>query len=378
MQQTILALLGITIGVASVVCMISVGESAKEKTVESIKAMGTDILTGTTERNFSAGRVLDKDILKESDVGKMSRENRFIIASAPRMDSFLPVRSKDNSINLNVFGINGNFNFINKLKIKFGRKITNFDMDKNFCVLGEEVAEQLFGKVSKQLLGKEIYLNRDKFKILGIYQKAKYVTFAENFNESVFIPIKRAEVLFKTKQISSFKAKIQDNYSAEKAKAKLQDFFFNRLQLPVNIQTQEMLIRQAEEQTKTSTNVLIATAAISLIVGGIGVMNLMLVSIKERKREIGIRRSCGANKFHIEVQFLAEALILALIGGIIGVMLGIISSFTVAFYADWKAIIPISSIFLSFTVSLLIGVVFGYFPAKKAANMEIINALRMD
>jgi putative ABC transport system permease protein len=232
--------------------------------------------------------------------------------------------------------------------------------------------------VSGKIIGKHIYIKRHKFSVIGVYEKNKYVTFADNPNESAFMHIQKAELVFGTRKISNFKAKIREGYPAEQAKRNIQDYFMNRNKLMVNVETQEMLIKQAEEQARTSSNVLIATAAISLIVGGIGIMNLMLISIKERRREIGIRRSCGAQKSHIAVQFLSEAVILSLIGGISGVIAGIVVSLIIAFFAKWNPIIPVSSIFLSFTVSLLTGVIFGYMPAKRAAAIEIIDALKME
>jgi putative ABC transport system permease protein len=377
--QTILALLGITIGVAAVVCMISVGESAKEKALAGLKALGTDIITGSEQQ---AGKektkgLQDKYILKAEDVQKMANENRIVTSVAARIDGFTSVGREGSFRDATVFGITGSFNNINKLKIKFGRKIEDFDMEQNYCVLGYDLALQIFGKAGKSIIGKDVYAKRHKFIVIGVYEKLEY-KLSDNFNEAMFIPIKKATIVFETKKLSNFKAKIRENYPTEKAKIKLMSYFIQRTNLSIKLDTQEMLIKQAEEQSKTASKTLIATAAISLIVGGIGIMNLMLISIKERRREIGIRRSCGADRMVIMVQILSESVFLSLIGGAAGIIIGVLSSLGIAFFANWKTIIPLTSVFLSFFVSTAIGIIFGYIPARNAAKMEIIDALRME
>ncbi|MCX5814525.1 MAG: ABC transporter permease [Proteobacteria bacterium] len=378
--QTILALLGITIGVAAVVCMISVGESAKEKALAGLKALGTDIITGSEQQ---AGKekvkgLQDKYILKAEDVQKMVNENNIITSVAARIDGFASVGREGVFRDVTVLGITGSFNSINKLKIKFGRKIEEFDMEQNYCVLGYELASQIFGKAGRGgIIGKDVYVKRHKFTVIGVYEKLEY-KLTDNFNEAMFIPIQKAAIVFETKKLTNFKAKIREDYPTEKAKAKLISYFTRRTNLSMNLDTQEMLIKQAEEQSKTASKTLIATAAISLIVGGIGIMNLMLISIKERRREIGIRRSCGADRMVIMIQILSESVFLSLIGGTAGIIIGVISSLGIAVVANWKTIIPVTSIFLSFFVSMAIGVIFGYIPARNAAKMEIIDALRME
>ncbi|MBF0458236.1 MAG: ABC transporter permease [Nitrospirae bacterium] len=377
--QTFIALLGILVGVASVVGMFSIGESAKEKSLAGLKALGTDVITGSMQQsNTVMRRYLDTDILKASDVVKMSTDNKFILTSAPRISNFTTVSHSGTVSNANIAGITDKFDILYKQTIKLGRRLTQFDMEKNYCVLGYDIAGKLFGKVSDKITGKSINIKRSKFVVVGIYEKNKYFNSSDNLNECVFIPIRQAELLFESKKLTNFKAKIKEGFSADKAKVTIQDYFVRRLGLSVNVETQEMLIKQAEEQSKTSSNVLLATASISLIVGGIGIMNLMLVSVKERKREIGIRRACGAERSHIVTQFLSEAVILSTIGGILGIILGIIISLAISIFADWRPIIPLNSIVISFAASLLIGMAFGYMPARKASKIEIIDAMKME
>ncbi|MBF0467064.1 MAG: ABC transporter permease [Nitrospirae bacterium] len=376
--QTFIAILGVLVGVTAVVCMFSVGESAKEKSLEGLRALGTDIITGSTQQNVLTRRYLDSEIMKADDVAAMLHDNGFIINAAPRINNFIPVLYSGTLVNSNVVGITHAFDSINKMNILYGRPLTDFDMERNFCVLGFVLAQKFFNKPSGAILGKSINLKRHQFIIVGIYRKTDYATYADNLNESVFIPIRQAELMFETKRITNFKAKVNEGFPSEKAKNMIQNYFIRRFALPVNIETQEMLIRQAEEQSKTSSNALIATASISLVVGGIGIMNLMLVSIRERKREIGIRRACGAERSHITIQFLSEAIILSAVGGGAGVVLGIIISLVIAFIARWKLIIPFSSIYISIAASVFTGMVFGYVPAKRASKMEIIDAMKMD
>jgi len=362
--RSCLTILGIVIGIGSVIALISIGQGAQSSIEEKIQSIGS---------NFTKE---DADAIREID---------FIQAVAPEILKRYQVIAKGANTNTSVIGTVPSYTQVKNLEIEIGSFISeqNIRSLSKVAVLGPTTRDDLFGENSNPV-GQKIRINRVDFTIIGITQ-AKGGTGWGSQDDMVFIPLFTVQrFLSGDDYVSTINIQVQD----EEFMTVVQDEITNLLLIRHNIADPQMadfsIMNQADiletmtEITDTLTIFLGAIAGISLVVGGIGIMNMMLTTVTERTREIGLRKAIGAKNKDISAQFLIEAVILTLIGGIIGVIFGWLISFGISSFAGINTSVSGWSIILAFGVSAMIGIGFGYYPAKRAASLNPIEALRYE
>ena len=375
--RSALALAGIVIGVGSVITMISIGEIARETSRAEFEALGTDIVT---IGNVDGASVAPGRSIVLADALLLADSVPSILEVAPRIelhDRFLYAgRELGQGM---VHGVTKSFARINRLELAQGRFISHLDRHRHFCVLGAGVANAMRRAGATRVVGGTIAMMGRLFTVTGVLREA-----AENFalpfqvkaNSSVFIPISTARRIRPHIGIDVIVARTDAGIHYSLVTRDVQEWFrarWEKLELVVTSPTQ--LVEQQEAQMRIMTLLLAATGSISLIVGGIGVMNVMLVSVTERRREIGVRRALGARRRDIQNQFLVESGILCAAGGILGVALGTAGTWTICQFTEWDFFVSMSATAIGICVSSAIGIVFGFQPASQAARVDPIVAL---
>jgi len=378
-QRTILALIGIIIGIGSVIAMVSTGKIVEQETLRQFKEMGTDILT-VRKGGGRGGR-------QESYLKKIKLEQALnipahcpsISSSAPFIQASMQIKYKGKQIYSPCIGVTHSFKDLNKINVEKGRFISDLDHFSPFCTIGKELAEKLAKLGLSDPIGKKIKANDYLFTIIGILENVPTGGMRPyGINDGIMIPITTASRSVENAEINDITIRMKPNVHHTTAKKELTAYFRKVLGIDLDIYSAEELIERMEEQMKLFTLLLGAIGSISLVVGGVGVMNVMLVSVSERRKEIGIRRALGAKTGDIQSQFLVESMILSLIGGIIGINLGILSSYIISHFSNWHFLVSYSAILLGVGVSSVVGIFFGFYPARSASKLDPITALRSD
>ena len=376
--RSALALTGIVIGVGSVITMISTGEIARETARAKFEALGTDIVT---IGNVDGASVAPGRSIVLADALLLADSVASIVEAAPRIELhdtfFYAGRELDRGI---VHGVTRSFARLNRLELAQGRFISHLDRHRHFCVLGAGVANAMRRAGATRVVGETIAMMGRLFTVAGVLREApeSYALPVQvKANGSVFIPISTARRIRPDTGIDVIVARTDAGIHYSRVTRDVQEWFrarWKNLELAITSPTQ--LVEQQEAQMRIMTLLLAATGSISLIVGGIGVMNVMLVSVAERRREIGIRRALGARRHDIQNQFLVESVILCAAGGILGVALGTAGTWTVCRFAEWDFFVSMGATASGLCVSSAIGIVFGFQPASEAARVDPIVALQ--
>jgi putative ABC transport system permease protein len=380
-----LTILGIVIGITAVIAMLSIGEGAKSQIAQSVESLGSNMLTvfpGIIQPGrgiVSAGRGTAQS-LKMRDV-KVIKEIEGVKVVSPEVSRrFQIVSSIGKNINSLVLGVIPEYLIVRNSKVQNGKFFQENDLNR-VAVLGPTVAEDLFGE--KDPIGKTIRINKINFKVIGVLEPKGSAGFM-NPDEVVLVPlIVMQKILTGSEYLSQIAVQVESSNLIESLKEEIIQVLLKEHKVSADnpdfsvIASQEFL-NTFNSLINTMTIFLASIAAISLIVGGIGIMNMMLTSVTERIREIGLRKAIGAKKREILMQFLIESVILTLIGGIFGIILGSLISIAVSKFANITSEVSLYSIFLSLTFSSLVGIIFGYWPAKRAAELDPIVALRYE
>jgi len=370
--RSLLTMLGVIIGVSAVIAATSFAEGSTQKVTSSIQSLGTNLVQVMITGRNSNRKVTYADMRKFQD------ENSDVIGSmAPSISGSVTVKYGDKSESTTVLGTSPEYEDIKSVHAKSGRFLTAMDIDYNLktALIGTTVANELFPGANP--LNKKIEINGMAFTVVGVLEeRASSQTGTED--DQVIIPVTVATRLTKNANIGNFliQASTADtvNTAVDRTTTYLTKVYKNTNAFRVFNQAQ--ILSTLNTVTGTMMVILGGIAAISLIVGGIGIMNIMLVSVTERTREIGIRKSIGAKKKNILTQFLIEALMITGIGGIIGILLGLaVIKFIIGGFKITTEVYSIKWIMISFSISLVIGVIFGIYPARKAANLNPIDAL---
>lgn len=388
-MRTFLTMLGIIIGVASVIAMLAIGEGSKESIQKQISSLGTNTLmiwpsassTGGVRMEAGTSQRLTIDDVKA--IADRCASVQYITPQA-RTSGQLIVGSQN--WRTSVFGVYPEYFEIRNLKIVNG---TSFSMSDDrssakVCVIGQTIVENLFGENSDPV-GKVMRINKIPFKVVGVIEEKGQNAFGQDQDDIVIAPFTTVQrrmmaVTYVQSMLASAKSEPQISVATEEITELLKERHkLGPSEEPdFTIRTQSELANTASATSQVLTVLLASIASISLLVGGIGIMNIMLVSVTERTREIGIRMSVGARGRDVLLQFLIEALMISLIGGLLGIALGIISSDTIAGLMKWPVTITAQSIAMSFLFSSAIGIFFGWYPARKAARLNPIEALRYE
>jgi len=380
-----LTILGIIIGITAVIAMLSIGEGAKKQIAQSIESLGSNILTvfpGIIQPGrgiVSAGRGSAQNLkMKDAEAIK---EIEGVEAVSPEISRrFQIISSAGKNTNSLVIGVVPEYLTIRNSKIQNGSFFQENNLNK-VAVLGPTVVEDLFG--SEDPIGKTIRINKVSFKVIGVLEPKGSAGFM-NPDEVVLVPLTvMQKILTGSEYLSQIAVQAESSDLIESLKEEITQVLLKQHKLsPDNpdfsVITSQEFLNTFNSLINTMTIFLASIAAISLVVGGIGIMNMMLTSVTERIKEIGLRKAIGAKKREILLQFLIEAVILTLIGGIFGIILGSLISIGVSKFANITSQVSLYSIFLSLSFSSLVGIIFGYLPAKRAAELDPIIALRYE
>ena len=387
-MRSFLTMLGIIIGVSAVIAMLAIGQGAEFSVEQQINSLGTNVLIvlpGTQQTGgvrVGAGSVTT---LTEDDAGAIQRECPAVALVSPGTRSGGQVIAGNLNWATSIEGTGSDYLEIRQWKVSYGDFYTDQDVKSaaKVCVLGKTVADNLFPDASP--VDQNIRIRNVPFKVLGVLEKKGQNALGQDQDDIILAPYTTV-----AKRLSWFpyirqvlvSATSQSNISV--AQEQIAELLRMRHKIApydpddFTIRNQADLANAATATTDVLTILLASIASVSLLVGGIGIMNIMLVSVTERTREIGIRMSVGARGRDILTQFLIEALVLSLVGGIAGMLLGVTGSSVISKMAKWPTIVTGFSIFLSFGFSIAVGVFFGFYPAKKAALLNPIDALRYD
>ncbi len=378
-QRSILALLGIVIGIGSVIALVSTGALAQRETLRQFMEMGTDIISIQLEQGRGEQSGAPSGFGLE-EVLVLPERLPVIRSVAPYASAFGELRREGQRISIPLLGVTESFVELNKLELDQGRFISDLDVLMTHAVLGGNLAKRLVEQNMAVSVGEHVYFDNRKLNVAGILRPAAMGAMRPyEASEGLMLPITTVLRISPQNAIRTVMARLEPGVTASQATAEVQAYFAS-LPRPkqIRITSPEQIIEHMERQSRMFTLLLGAIGSISLVVGGVGVMNVMLVSVSERRREIGIRRALGAQKRDIQWQFLIESVLLSLVGGILGIIIGVGASYGIAHYSGWQFELVHGALLLGVGVSAAVGIFFGYYPARQAAALNPIQALRAE
>ncbi|MRR56917.1 MAG: FtsX-like permease family protein [Deltaproteobacteria bacterium] len=388
-MRSFLTTLGIIIGIAAVIAMVAIGTGASRIISDQIASIGSNILLVLPGSRTSGGLRLGSGItptLTYDDAKAISRECPSVAVTAPIVRGAAQVVFGNMNWSTAVMGITPEYLTVRDWPVVEGRSLSQSDVEgttKN-CLIGRTVADNLFG--SEDPVGKIVRVKKIPFTVVGVMDRKGRSPQGSDQDDIVFVPLRTAQrKLFGSQfpnSVGSIMIQAKSEQELGRAEEQVNDLLTQRHRIGTSrevdftVRNLSELLDVAEQSSKAMSLLLGAVASISLIVGGIGIMNIMLVSVTERTREIGIRMAIGAKERDILLQFLTEAVLLTLIGGIIGMLLGIGGAKLVSAVFDWPTLISFQAIAMAFGFSGAVGIFFGFYPARKAASLNPIEALR--
>ncbi len=389
-MRTGLATLGIIIGIGSVIALISLGQASQKSVQNQIQSLGSNLLTimpgAQRSGNVrSATGTITSLTYDDAKAIISSYQITTVKNVSPEYSRRAQVVAGRNNTNTQIIGVTPAYAEVRKVSVSSGSFITQRDVDASdkVAVLGPQVVSDLFGEGTNPL-GQNIRINSQSFRVTGV-TTSKGGTGFQNQDDMIFVPLTTAQkIIFGATNVSSISIEAKSAEVMTQAQDQVGYLLLatHRISDPsqtdFSILSQNDILSTASSVTSTFTALLSGIAAISLIVGGIGIMNIMLVTVTERTREIGLRKALGAKKKIITYQFLLESIILTGAGGILGMIFGILTSLITAHFIGLPFTISLSSIGLAIGVSGIIGILFGWYPANKAANLQPIEALRYE
>lgn len=388
-MRTSLSVLGIIIGIGSVIALMTLGQASQKSVEERIQSLGSNLLTispVSTQSGFLRGAPNDAKTLTYKDLKEIEKSERITTIEnvAASYSSRSQITFGENNMNVSIIGTTEKYFSLRSIEVEYGDTITQKDINavSKVAVIGPGIVEGLFPNTPNPI-GQNIRINGNSFTVIGITKSKGSGMMGSD--ESVFVPLTTAQkILFGVNHVSNIYVSAKSEELMDGAMNQLGFFLLelHGLKTPddadFEITSQEDILETVNEVTGTFTTLLTGIAAISLVVGGIGIMNIMLVTVTERTREIGIRKALGAKRRTITTQFLVESIVLTLIGGVLGVIVGVGVSILITKTMDLPTVISIPSIILAVGVSCLIGIIFGWYPAHRASKLSPIEALRYE
>jgi putative ABC transport system permease protein len=389
LSRTALTMLGIIIGITSVISMLAVGNGSQQSIQNSVSALGSNLLTVTSSAQRTGlvgGAGGSGNTLTQGDVTAIRTDPSMtsVAAVSPEYSQNEQVVTSTSNENVTVTGVEPDYATVHDYQADIGNFITqdNVDSQNKVAVLGPDTATTLFG--TTDVIGQTIRINKLIFNVVGV-TKAKGSNGVQNSDDAVFIPLSTAQkIIFGQSNLRTIVVQVADSTQMDVVQTELDNLLRVRHKIAAT-GTEDFTIRNSTTTLSTLTSVtsvfttlLASISGISLLVGGIGIMNIMIVTVTERTKEIGLRKAIGAKNDSILSQFLVESVILTFSGGVIGVLLGYLVSYVLTVTKIQTADVSLNSVFLSVGISVLIGVAFGIYPAYKAAQLSPIEALKYE
>lgn len=380
--RSLLALLGILVGTASVVAMVSGGELATNEAIKQFKTLGTDLLAvtiseGAKDEQKTSRNQSNLTLELSNQLGTVDKN---ILDVAPYTQFYNPTEFEGHSITASHLGVTESIARVIHIELEKGRFVSELDGYAYFCVIGHNIYEQIKRVSFENPIGHQLQIGKNIFTIVGIAKPWPENSFIyANIDNSILIPLLTSTSMSKYTVINNMIVRLMPNADIDQVKDHITDYMNQHLSgKQLFFRSAKELILRMSNQSQILTIFLGLIGGISLIVGGIGVMNIMLVSVVERRREIGIRLAVGARRSDIKTLFLIEAIMLSLVGGTLGVIIGILIAYIIAFFSKWEFVIFLVPPIIGFTVSVATGVFFGFYPAYKASRLDPIEALRSE
>ena len=386
--RAMLTMLGIIIGVASVIAMLAIGEGSKESIKKNISSMGANLITIRPGAGMMGGVRSDPSAMQTltlADYNALKSQAKLIKEISPLVNGSGQSIAGSNNWPTSIYGASPEYLKIRDWGIDEGSMFTEDDIESyaKVAVIGKTVQENLFP--NENPIGKMIRFKNIPFKVIGVLKEKGENTFGQDQDDIIIAPYTAVQkrVLAQT-YLQSIVASSQSEEDSENAVNEIKSIMENQHKIKpdedndFNVSSQQEIISMFSSTSEMLTILLVAIASISLLVGGIGIMNIMYVSVKERTKEIGLRMAIGAKGNDILMQFLIESVLISITGGVLGVLIGLISTFCIKQFAGWPVSVTASSIVISFVVCTITGVFFGWYPARKAAQSDPIDALRYE
>jgi putative ABC transport system permease protein len=385
--RTALSVCGVVLGVAAVIAMMSVSEGASREALAQVEELGLDNLIA---RNRAATLFTPvKGSLTAADAARIESLVPFVRAASPLIDRYVRVAYRNNAVNVHVLGVRPEYQQILRLSVLNGRFLSATDEKAagRVCVIGSGLARQLFG--FRDPIDERIAVGSTHYRVVGVLDergggRGGAATLAwRDVNQSIFVPFPalsgRSPFIAPAQGVDEIWVQIEDGARAEEVAGVFAHALTARgAERPVDVIVPRELLAQRQRTQRTFSIVIGSVAALALLIGGIGIMNIMLTSVLERTHEIGIRRTVGATREHVLVQFLLEAVLMTLTGGIAGIAAGAVVSLAIASFAGWATYVSLRAVALGFLVSCGVGISFGVYPAIRAAALEPVDAVRYE
>jgi putative ABC transport system permease protein len=387
MMRSILTMLGIIIGVGAVITMVALGNGAQKAVQDRIAALGANVFSVMAgQASFGGIRITDRTILSTDDYDALRRDAHLLKAVVPEMQQSLQVKYGNQNSNVNVVGTTSEYVTVRNYTVPYGRMFSAGEdaARQRYAVLGASVPRMLGGNPAA-MIHQTILIRGIPFEVIGVLSEKGAAGGFGNPDEQILIPLNTARYrVMGTNRIRTFSVQVRDSVPIEQGMVDLERVLRREHKIrpggenDFTIRNQQDVLATQQQATQVFTSLLASIAAVSLLVGGIGIMNIMLVSVTERTREIGVRKALGATRMNILLQFLIEALTLCLLGGAIGILLGVTAAILLAKVMQWNTLISPMAVGIAFAFSAAVGLFFGIWPARRASKLDPIIALRYE
>lgn len=378
--RSLLAVLGILVGTAAVVALISCGQLATEKALEEFKALGTDLLAVSVFQQTPGKTSSGEDQLPLDFWRTIPERIPAVKQIAPYATTYQPMSFEGKALQGAVIGADESLATIIHVELERGHFVSFVESFEHFCVIGAGLAHQFQEISMDDPIGKQLRIGQILYTIIGVAKPWKEnAFFNEDINQAVIIPIAGVSLVSKDYKINNVVLQLEEDSSIDDIIEQIRQIIHAQTpKLSLFSRSAKQIIASMESQGRIFTLLLAVIGGISLLVGGIGVMNVMLVSVSERKKEIGIRKAVGARNGEIQRLFLVESIVLSFLGGILGVLLGLVFTWVVAYFSHWPFTLLWMPPLAGFAVSVATGIFFGFYPARRAAKLEPIISLRSE
>lgn len=382
-MRSILTMLGIIIGVAAVITLVTLGGGATQQVTQQISSLGSNLLMITVGKRIGPGQMSGAEAFKVADAEALARDVPELVAVAPVASGATTAIYANENWSTNVTGSTEEFFPVSNQQIAKGRLFNASEarVGAAVCIIGQTVASKLFGQQNP--LNSRIRLQKLSCEVIGLLKSKGQSTMGSDQDDIIVVPLRTYQRRIAGNQdVNLIKVSVKDGVDTERVKQDIERIMRNRRHLVANeennfnVLDMKEIAKMLSSTTQTMTGLLGAVGAVSLLVGGIGIMNIMLVSVTERTREIGIRLAIGALEREVLLQFLVEAVVLSSLGGLIGIILALSTSIVLSGVLQVPFVFQGGIVIIAFLFSATVGVVFGYFPAQKAARLDPIEALR--